>query len=205
MELTDSTAREGLARKYRELCEKHERLLHRLEEQAKERSVVSRLSRATLRSRLSAVALIEGGVVVGANPAWRRLDTPSREWTGTGSPARTFASLAAAALASADSRTSPGSNLFVRVADGVRVRLRIEWLDADGTSPASILVIAIEDDETGSREHRVRNHLAAVAFQAHLLRNESEAGSEALRRADAITELVRLASEALESHPQPTR
>jgi hypothetical protein len=204
MELTNATSREELVRKYRELSEKHERLLQKLHEKALERTVVSRLSRATLQSRHSALALVEGRRVVAANPAWRLLDIPSqpRQWNGAGVPPQTHPSLLEAAL---DTRGSmePSGSVFTRVTDGVRVRLRAEHIPADGALPASILLVAIDDAEPGSRQHRVRNHLAAALLQARLLQEECGAASDAGRRAAAIGELVRLASLALEPPQTP--
>lgn len=201
MELTIATPREELVRKYRELCEKHARLLKQMEERATERVVVSKLSRALLRSTSSALALIEGRIVVAANHAWRLLDTPSepREWNSAGDPPRTFASLAGAAVESAAPEIAPNGDVFVRCSDGVRVRLRVERLGGD-----SILAVAHDDAEAGVRLHRARNHMAAAMFQSRLLLEEC-GDPAAAPRAAAISELVRLAAEALEPNPQRPR
>lgn len=199
-EAADDTA--GLARKYRELCEKYDRLVHRYDELAAERLVITRISRAVSRSRRLALAVFQADTVMAANPAWRNLCNPSvaREWRSHVEPTRVFVSLDEAALLSAPEEHGSWRQL-VRIADGQRVKLHLE--EVEGADGRLLLAVAIDEQGAMVAVHRARNHLAAAMLQIRLLRDECDGAGAG--RASTIAELLQLASSALEPGGSETK
>jgi len=193
----------SLLLKYRELSEKHERLVKRLEAQTEDRLVISRLARLLTASKMFAFGVFEESALVSSNPAWRALgDVPgSRDWRLFEDATIVFPSLNEAVLAISAKPVAAWLQL-VRVADGYRIRLRMERVDEeDGRS--TFLVAAIDERAASVAMHRARNHLAAAMLQMRLLRDDVDSGKGVSHRAASISELLTLASAALEPGAVP--
>lgn len=193
----------ALQLKFRELSEKHERLVKRLEAQTEDRLVISRLARLVIASKTFAFGVFVEGILVSSNPAWRALgDVPgSRVWRLHDDATVQYASLNDAIVAISAKPPNAWQQL-VRVADGYRIRLRLERIDeADGGF--TILAAAIDERAASVAVHRARNHLSAAILQMRLLRDEVEAGTGITHRAASISELLLLASMALEPGAVP--
>ncbi|WP_434386405.1 sensor histidine kinase [Melittangium boletus] len=165
----DTPSYDALLRKYQELMNKHQTLVHKLEERTEEHVSTWKLSAWGLETTASGLALFQGEGLRLSNRRWRELaDTPGY-WRSQDEHSAPTGLLEAAKdkvrHLLATQGTAPLTTHYTR-GDTQVVELRAEWLA--GQPHARVLVMALDITEKARAEEELRQVRQELVQREHL-------------------------------------
>jgi signal transduction histidine kinase/ActR/RegA family two-component response regulator len=202
-------SRDALRARYRELCQKYEQLVRRLEDVATDQIAVFQLGWWALRTSASALALVRNNTIYLCNDRWRQIDrepSGARGWEsipgGTpGTRAATHANLRELALAEVASLLEAGDEVarvtrYRRTGGTGIFDVRSEVLSA----PRTVALLVHDVTAEATAENELREAREAL-HERHRMQSIGEVASGVAHDLNNILNVMRLRLSLIQSRP----